>query len=113
MLDALREAESRRPLDFRLSGARLTLGRAGRAVDIRLSRARLTPGATGKLGATSLKGALMAAVVESRPTSEVPPGGGFLLAEVGSHRVVAPESFTEEQRLYYRTAQQFARERVL
>ncbi|HME90227.1 MAG TPA: acyl-CoA dehydrogenase family protein [Myxococcaceae bacterium] len=55
----------------------------------------------------------MAAVVESRPTSEVPPGGGFLLAEVGSHRVVAPESFTEEQRLYYRTAQQFARERVL
>jgi len=55
----------------------------------------------------------MAAVLETTPTSNFPPGGGFLLAEVGSHRVVAPESFTEEQRLYYRTAQQFARERVL
>ncbi len=55
----------------------------------------------------------MAAVLENRPSETPPPGGGFLLAEVGTHRVVAPESFTEEQRLYHRTAQQFARERVL
>jgi alkylation response protein AidB-like acyl-CoA dehydrogenase len=55
----------------------------------------------------------MAAVLETRESVEIPAGGGFLFAEVGTSPVMAPERFTEEQRLYYRTAQQFARERVL
>jgi alkylation response protein AidB-like acyl-CoA dehydrogenase len=55
----------------------------------------------------------MAALVEARHSPEVPVGGAFLVTEVGSARVVAPENFSEEQRLYYRTALQFSRERVL
>jgi alkylation response protein AidB-like acyl-CoA dehydrogenase len=46
-------------------------------------------------------------------SGDVVSGGGFLLAPPGSRIVMTPERFTEEQRLYYRTAQQFARERVL
>ncbi|MGO9066744.1 MAG: acyl-CoA dehydrogenase family protein [Myxococcaceae bacterium] len=54
----------------------------------------------------------MAAVLE--PASLPPPqGGGFLLEEVGQRRITAPESFTEEQRLYWKTALQFCREQVL
>jgi alkylation response protein AidB-like acyl-CoA dehydrogenase len=55
----------------------------------------------------------MAAVIEVRHPEVVPRGGGFLVSEVGSARVAAPESFSEEQRLYYRTAIQFSREQVL
>src|SRR5262249_59172000 len=50
----------------------------------------------------------------TQPTLRPPPaGGGFLLVEVGSQPIMTPERFTDEQRLYYRTAQQFARERIL
>src|SRR5919201_3977389 len=55
----------------------------------------------------------MAAIIEIKHPAEVPRGGAFLLSEVGSARVLAPESFTEEQRLYYRTAIRFSREKVL
>ncbi|MBI3185516.1 MAG: acyl-CoA dehydrogenase family protein [Myxococcales bacterium] len=55
----------------------------------------------------------MAAVLETRPVRGVPPGGAFLIQEVGATPVTAPESFTEEQRMYYRTASKFAREQVL
>src|SRR5918996_1317371 len=55
----------------------------------------------------------MAAVVEAKRLAEVPAGGAFLVTEVGSTHVVAPEGFTEEQRLYYRTALKFSREKVL
>src|SRR5919198_1162251 len=55
----------------------------------------------------------MAAVVDARHLGEVPAGGAFLVKEVGSARVVAPEKFTEEQRLYYQTALKFCREKVL
>ncbi|MFZ5471931.1 MAG: acyl-CoA dehydrogenase family protein [Myxococcota bacterium] len=54
----------------------------------------------------------MAAVLESKPSLPPPAGGAFLLGEP-TERVMAPERFTEEQRLYFRTAQQFAREQVL
>jgi alkylation response protein AidB-like acyl-CoA dehydrogenase len=40
-------------------------------------------------------------------------GGDFLLREVGSARIMAPEHFTGEQRAYYETAQRFSREEVL
>ncbi len=55
----------------------------------------------------------MAAVLE--PTASLAPaqGGGFLLEEVGRRRITTPESFSEEQRLYFKTALQFCREQVL
>jgi alkylation response protein AidB-like acyl-CoA dehydrogenase len=40
-------------------------------------------------------------------------GGDFLLREVGSARIMAPEHFTGEQRAYYDTAQRFSKEEVL
>ncbi len=55
----------------------------------------------------------MAAVLETRHPAELPSGGAFLLDEVGRARIMAPELFTEEQRLYYRTAMQFTLEQVL
>src|SRR4051812_40733295 len=55
----------------------------------------------------------MAAVIESKHPEVVPTGGAFLFDEVGSHFIVAPENFTEEQRLYAKTAKQFANEVVL
>src|SRR5687767_6137580 len=55
----------------------------------------------------------MAAMIEPKFRSEVPAGGSFLVSEVGSSPIVAPETFSEEQRLYYRTALQFTREKVL
>jgi len=55
----------------------------------------------------------MAALREPpRPLPE-PRGGGFLLEEVGERRTVAPESLSEEQRLYFKTALQFCRDQVL
>lgn len=54
----------------------------------------------------------MLATAEKK-TPELPSGGSFLLQEVGTNRIMAPEFFTDEQRQYYRTAYQFAREQVL
>ncbi|GEJ55368.1 acyl-CoA dehydrogenase family protein [Anaeromyxobacter diazotrophicus] len=45
--------------------------------------------------------------------SALPPGGGFLLAPVGQERIRTPDDFTEDQRAFFRTAEQFAEERVL
>lgn len=55
----------------------------------------------------------MAAVSETPQSTELPTGGAFLLQEVGSQRIVTPELFTEDQRLYLKTALQFMREQVL
>jgi alkylation response protein AidB-like acyl-CoA dehydrogenase len=55
----------------------------------------------------------MTSVVETSPSAELPAGGAFLLQEVGSLRIVTPELFTEDQRLYLQTATQFSREQVL
>lgn len=55
----------------------------------------------------------MAAVLEPQHPAEAPAGGSFLLEEVGSRRITTPETFTEEQRLYHRTALQFMQEQVL
>ncbi len=55
----------------------------------------------------------MAAVIEAKHPAEAPSGGSFLVSEVGSATIVTPESFSEEQRLYYKTALQFAKEQVL
>ncbi|MCP3098990.1 acyl-CoA dehydrogenase family protein [Myxococcus sp. K15C18031901] len=44
---------------------------------------------------------------------DIPTGGAFLFEEVGATRFVTPESFTEEQRLFFKTALQFSREKVL
>ena len=55
----------------------------------------------------------MAAVLEQAHPGEVPVGGAFLFQDVGSVRITTPESFTEEQRLYLKTALQFADEQVL
>ncbi|MBF5044398.1 acyl-CoA dehydrogenase [Aggregicoccus sp. 17bor-14] len=55
----------------------------------------------------------MAAVLETKHPAQVPAGGAFLFEEVGSVRITTPEAFTEEQRLYLKTALQFSREQVL
>jgi len=55
----------------------------------------------------------MTAVVETSSSAELPAGGAFLLQEVGSLRIVTPELFTEDQRLYLETATKFSREQVL
>jgi alkylation response protein AidB-like acyl-CoA dehydrogenase len=55
----------------------------------------------------------MAAVPESAQSAELPPGGAFLLHEVGSVPFVTPETFTEDQREYLKTALKFSREQVL
>jgi alkylation response protein AidB-like acyl-CoA dehydrogenase len=47
------------------------------------------------------------------PLDRLPPGGGFLLAPVGSERIQAPEDFTAEQLDFYRAARKFAVDRVL
>ncbi|MBI5067572.1 MAG: acyl-CoA dehydrogenase family protein [Deltaproteobacteria bacterium] len=41
-----------------------------------------------------------------------PPGGGFLLAPVGSQRIDTAEDFSDEQREFYRAAYKFAMDRV-
>ncbi|XXF76468.1 acyl-CoA dehydrogenase family protein [Myxococcaceae bacterium GXIMD 01537] len=55
----------------------------------------------------------MDAVTETGQSAETPAGGTFLFQEVGTHPFVTPESFSEEQRLFYKTALQFSREQVL
>ncbi len=55
----------------------------------------------------------MITVEESTPSVEVPPGGAFLLQEVGATPIFSPEQFSEEQRLYLKTALQFSHEQVL
>jgi alkylation response protein AidB-like acyl-CoA dehydrogenase len=55
----------------------------------------------------------MAAVLEGAHPAQSPAGGSFLFTEVGNTRIVTPESLTEEQRQYFKTALQFAREQVL
>src|SRR5574342_540404 len=51
-------------------------------------------------------------MAQGSKTASLPPGGGYLLAPVGSERIFTPEEFTEEQREFYRTARKFAVERV-
>lgn len=46
-------------------------------------------------------------------SKDVPPGGAFLFQEVGASRIVTPETFSEEQRMFFRTALQFSREQML
>ncbi|HLL53469.1 MAG TPA: acyl-CoA dehydrogenase family protein, partial [Myxococcaceae bacterium] len=46
-------------------------------------------------------------------STETLTGGSFLFNEVGSGRVMAPEAFTEEQRMFLKTALQFVKETVL
>jgi len=55
----------------------------------------------------------MAESAAEKPTTALPPGGGFLLTEVGAERVDTPDRFTDEQREFFRTARKFALERVL
>jgi alkylation response protein AidB-like acyl-CoA dehydrogenase len=45
--------------------------------------------------------------------AELPPGGGFLLTEVGAQSVDTPDAFTSDQREFFRTARKFAMERVV
>ena len=45
--------------------------------------------------------------------AELPPGGGFLLAEVGAQAIDTPDAFTSDQREFYRAARKFAMERVV
>ncbi|RKH12051.1 acyl-CoA dehydrogenase [Corallococcus sp. CA053C] len=56
----------------------------------------------------------MVAVTEpaARP-QDVLAGGTFLFQEVGATRILTPEGFSEEQRLFFKTALQFCREQVL
>ena len=50
----------------------------------------------------------MAAVLQPTHPAAVPQGGGFLFQEAGRTRITTPETFTEEQRMLFRTALQFA-----
>ncbi|MCX5731931.1 MAG: acyl-CoA dehydrogenase family protein, partial [Deltaproteobacteria bacterium] len=45
--------------------------------------------------------------------SQLPPGGGFLLAEVGAASIDTPDLFTSDQREFFRTARKFGMERVV
>jgi len=45
--------------------------------------------------------------------AQLPPGGGFLLAEVGAASIHTPDSFTSDQRDFFRTARKFGLERVV
>jgi alkylation response protein AidB-like acyl-CoA dehydrogenase len=54
----------------------------------------------------------MAAVLEPVPAADLPQGGAFLFQQTGGP-IMTPESFTEEQRLLFKTALQFCREQVL
>ncbi|NMO15513.1 acyl-CoA dehydrogenase [Pyxidicoccus fallax] len=55
----------------------------------------------------------MAAVLEPAQSKEIPAGGAFLFQEVGATRIVTPETLAEDQRLFFKTALQFSREKVL
>ncbi len=52
-------------------------------------------------------------VTKPAATSELPLGGGFLLADVGAQPIFTPDDFTQDQREFYRSARKFALERVL
>ncbi len=54
----------------------------------------------------------MAAILEPVPAADLPQGGAFLFQQTGGP-IMTPESFTEEQRLHFKTALQFCREQVL
>ena len=56
---------------------------------------------------------MAAAKLETTSSPQIPIGGKFLLGPLGDVRVHAPESFTEEQRMYYQTAYQFVVREVL
>src|SRR4051794_5147981 len=56
--------------------------------------------------------AAMAAKLETG-TVQATVGGGFLLEPVGKGRFLSPEGFTEEQRLFFKTADEFVRREVL
>jgi alkylation response protein AidB-like acyl-CoA dehydrogenase len=55
----------------------------------------------------------MTAALQPSARPAVPRGGGFLFQETGSSRITTPETFSEEQRMLFRTALQFCREQVL
>lgn len=55
----------------------------------------------------------MVAVPDSSRPVEAPAGGAFLFQTVGSVPLTTPESFSEDHRLFYKTALQFSREQVL
>jgi len=55
----------------------------------------------------------MANQAETLDVQRAPPGGGFLLAPVGTERIRTPADFTDDQRAFYDTASKFAIERVV
>ncbi|HTS82085.1 MAG TPA: acyl-CoA dehydrogenase family protein [Myxococcaceae bacterium] len=55
----------------------------------------------------------MTAARQPGPSPVVPQGGGFLFQEAGRTRITSPETFTDDQRNFFRTALQFCREQVL
>src|SRR6266508_6508699 len=55
----------------------------------------------------------MASPAETLDVPSLPPGGGFLLAPVGSERIRTADDFTAEQRAFFQTAEKFAVERVV
>ncbi len=55
----------------------------------------------------------MASPAETLNLPSPPPGGGFLLAPVGSERIRTADDFTDDQRAFLQTAEKFAVERVL
>ena len=54
-----------------------------------------------------------AAAKDPVAASQLPPGGGFLLAEVGAAPIDTPDAFTSDQREFFRTARKFGMERVV
>jgi alkylation response protein AidB-like acyl-CoA dehydrogenase len=56
----------------------------------------------------------MAAATHTKPEAAIAPGGAsFLLTPLGATPVFSPERFTDEQRAFYRTADQFTRTEVV
>jgi len=55
----------------------------------------------------------MTAALQPASSPSVPRGGGFLFQEAGRTLITTPETFSEEQRMLFRTALQFCREQVL
>jgi alkylation response protein AidB-like acyl-CoA dehydrogenase len=54
-----------------------------------------------------------AAAKDPVTASQLPPGGGFLLSEVGAASIDTPDRFTSDQREFFRTARKFGLERVV
>jgi alkylation response protein AidB-like acyl-CoA dehydrogenase len=55
----------------------------------------------------------MVAVLEPAHSKEIPTGGAFLFQEVGATHIRTPETFAEDQPLFFKTALQFSLEQVL